>query len=799
VKEDSGFTIDPWMVREEHLDLGLLPQSESVFALANGHVGLRGNLDEGEPSGIPGTYLSGYHEQRPLPHAETAYGYPESSETMVNVTDGKLIRLAIDDEPLDVRLGILHHHERELDLRAGTLNRTLDWTSPAGKRVKVASRRMVSFMQRTIAAIEYTVEPVSDPVRVILQSELVANESSAASSLDPRAATALGSVLLPVERHSEDHVSVLTHRTRASELLITVGMQHAVSSSAPYDMDTQCHDDWIRTSIVCSLRPGQRLRVVKFLAYGWSSLRSRAALRDQVDAALLGASSSAWSGLLDEQRRYLDDYWAAADVEVEGDPALQQAVRFGLFHILQAGARSEGRGLPAKGLTGPGYDGHTFWDSEAFVLPVLTYTHPAAAADALRWRATTLELARDRARTLALAGATFPWRTIGGQESSGYWPAGTAAFHINADVAEAFDHYRRVTGDHTLEEKGGGLEVLVETARLWMALGRYDAEGGFHLDGMTGPDEYSALADDNVFTNLMAARNLQAAAEAVQRRPERCPGLGVTSSEVLSWQLAAAAMHLPYDEQLGIHQQAAGFTQHREWDFARHGDKYPLLLHAHYFDLYRSQVIKQADLVLAMHRCPDAFTEEEKAYNFDYYDRRTVRDSSLSASTQAVMAAEVGHLELAHDYAYEAATIDLRDLHQNTSDGLHIASLAGAWSALVSGFGGLRDHDGVLSFNPALPDGITRLRFGVTWRAMRLRVDIRTGVVTYTRDDDQPGVLNLRHAGEILEVPLGASVWRSLGARTALLPPPPPPLFRRPTRPSPDQGPELDPGLDEAS
>src|SRR5581483_8832064 len=392
----------------------------------------------------------------------------------------------------------------------------------------------------------------------------------------------------------------------------------------------------------------ESLTVVKLLAYGWSGHRSSDSVRTQVFGALTEARHSGWDELAAEQRAYLDDFWERADIEVEGDPELQQAVRFSLFHILQAAARGEQRAIAAKGLTGSGYDGHAFWDTETFVLYVLTYTAPRAAADALRWRHTTLDLARERARQLGLGGAAFPWRTIAGQECSGYWPAGTAAFHVNADIAGAVVRYQAAHDDEAFE-RDIGTELLVETARLWRSLGHHDAAGRFRIDGVTGPDEYSAVADNNVFTNLMAQRNLRAAADAVERYPHVASRLGVDDEEAAGWRDAAEAIVVPFDHDLGVHSQAEGFTQHARWDFeATAPEQYPLLLHFPYFDLYRKQVVKQADLVLAMHVRGDAFTDEEKAVNFAYYEALTVRDSSLSASTQAVLAAEIGHLELAY-------------------------------------------------------------------------------------------------------------------------------------------------------
>jgi alpha,alpha-trehalose phosphorylase len=566
---------------------------------------------------------------------------------------------------------------------------------------------------------------------------------------------------------------VLVHSTEASRLRMAAGMDHVVEG--PPGTDTgpaESGEDLGRVTITADVEPGQQLRVIKFLAYGWSSRRSTAALRDQVAAALAEARHTGWDGLLASQRGYLDDFWKRADVELEGDAELQQAVRFALFHTVQAGARGERRAIAAKGLTGPGYDGHTFWDTETFVLPILTYTLPEAARDALRWRHATLGLARERAKVLGLAGAVFPWRTIAGQECSSYWPAGTAAFHVGADIAYAVSRYQAAAEDDAFEREAG-LELLVETARLWRALGHQDDEGRFRIDGVTGPDEYSAIADNNVFTNLMAEHNLRSAADAVERHPDRASELGVDVEEVATWRDAAKAVFIPYDEKLSVHPQAEAFTQHQAWDFARTAEgRYPLFLHFPYFDLYRKQVVKQADLVLALHLRGDAFSDEAKGRDFAYYESLTVRDSSLSACTQAVVAAEVGHLELAYDYFGEAAMIDLDDLEHNTRDGLHIASLAGTWIVAVAGFGGMRDHGGSLSFAPRLPERLSRLAFGLCFRGRRLKVEVGSGQARYSLLEGAP--FEITHHGEAVDVAVEEPVTRTIPA---------PPTREVPTQP----------------
>ncbi|MBK5224837.1 MAG: glycoside hydrolase family 65 protein, partial [Acidimicrobiia bacterium] len=454
---------------------------------------------------------------------------------------------------------------------------------------------------------------------------------------------------------------------------------------------------------------------------------------------------------------------------------LQVAVRFSMFHCLQAAARAEQRAIPAKGLTGPGYEGHTFWDTEMFVLPVLSYTVPEAARDALHWRHDTLDLARDRAAVLGLKGAAFPWRTIRGQECSSYWPAGTAAFHINAAVADAVRRYVTATDDVDFES-GPGIELLVETARMWRSLGHHDTEGNFRIDGVTGPDEYSAVVDNNTFTNLMAARNLRCAADCVERYPDRAVELGVDDDTLSSWRAAAGAMVIPFDAELGVTAQAEGFTRYRKWDFAGTDPAdYPLLMNVPYYRLYSSQVAKQADLVMALYACGDGFTAEQKQRDFAYYEAITVRDSSLSAAIQAIVAVEVGHMDLAYEYFRETAFVDLRNRAGNTADGLHLASLAGSWMVAVNGFGGMRDQGDQLCFAPRLPAAMDRLTFRLGYRGRQLRVELRPDAAAYELRSGAP--LDIVEHGEIVTLTAGEPLVRPY-------PPfdPPPPVSPPPGR-----------------
>ena len=780
-----AFTVEPWCLREPRLELDDLAGAETVLTVANGSLGVRGTLDEGEPVGMTGTYLAGVHELRTMVYTETGNGDPESTETLVNTIDGTAVRLLVEGHPLDVRTGSLLHHERVLDFRAGTLSRELRWRSPGGRAVEVSSTRLVSLDQRGVLALRYTVRALERPAEVVLQSGLVANTQQPHLSSHPSADDLLQHPLEPQEHDADGRRLTLMHRTLRTGLLVGAAAHHDVHGAGEVDWHGEATPDHARFAVRAQLEPGQSVTLTKLVAYAWSGDRELPALRDELAGALTVARHEGFDGLLASQRAILDGFWECADVEVDGDAELQQAVRFALFQLLQNTARAEGRGIAGKGLTGTGYEGHAFWDTETFVLQVMTAVRPEVTRHALTWRHGTLQQARERARTLDLKGAAFPWRTITGPECSGYWPAGTAAFHVNADIADAVLRYVDATGDEEFAREAG-VEILVETARLWCALGHWGRDERFHVFGVTGPDEYSALGDDNTYTNLMLQRNLRGAARWARRYPDAAEPLEVTRDEIAGWEQAAEAVCIPYDDELGVHPQSTGFTLQPRWDFAGTPEEnYPLHSYYPYLQLYRKQVVKQADLVLALFLRGDAFTDEEKLRDFAYYEEITVRDSSLSACCQAILAAEVGLPHLAHEYIVESALADVRDAEHDSSDGLHVAALAGTWLALVCGFGGLRHHHsgpgyGGLSFRPVLPDELPRLRFRLLFRGRLLRVTVEPQEATYELLRGEP--LTVRHEDDDVQLTVGGPVTRPT------VPRPRPALPRQPGTRAPGRG-----------
>ncbi len=735
---------DPWRLIERRFNDRYLARTETLFTVANGHLGLRGNHEEGRPAYEHGTLIAGFHETWPISHAEEAFGLAKTGQTIVDVPDAKIITLYVDDEPLFLPTAHTIEYERALDFRSGMLVRRLIWETPSGKRVEVVSRRLASLRHRHLAAFDFQVRILNGDAPVVISSQLVNREDAGVPGghrqFDPRVRKLDGRVLDNVVHTADDQRLLLGYVTQRSGMSLACGVDHVMETDCGYQVVTEVDEDAGKVTYIVEASKGSPICLTKFACYHTSRNVPPGELIDRTDRVLRRAMATGFDHIAAGQREILDDFWRRSDVEVEGDAQVQQAVRWNLFQLFQAAARAEGSGVPAKGLSGHGYEGHYFWDIEIFVLPFLCYTEPRIARNLLRFRYSMLDKARERAAELNEAGALFPWRTITGEEASAYYQAGTAQYHLNADIAYALKRYVDVTGDNDVLAEFGA-ELLVETARMWAGLGFYDDGGRFHLFTVTGPDEYTTVVNDNAFTNLMARLNLNWAATVLQELRERdphqyrvlCSDVGLDDDEILGWRRAAEAMHVPYDEKRGVNPQDAQFLEREVWDFdATPADHYPLLLHYHPLVIYRHQVLKQADVVLAMFLLGNEFTFAQKRSNFDYYDPLTTSDSSLSPPVHSIIAAEIGDRERAMAHFRLALLMDLADVAENAGHGVHVASTGGTWMALVYGFGGLRDFDGAIDFDPVMPEGWTRLRFPLTIRGQRLLIDITPEHLTLT-------------------------------------------------------------------
>ena len=768
---------DPWRITEKQFYPELIGLAETIFCTSNGYIGMRGAFEEGNPSYQNFTIVNGFYETWPIIYGEEAFGFTKMGQTIVNVPDSKIIKLYVDDEPFYIPTATLLHFERFLDMRNGVVERNLIWEMFSGKQISIRSKRLVSMEHRHLAAISYEVTVLNDKAPVIISSEIIDHENYVeedeeqqvqGNGGDPRRASRLEHrVLEPCLNDVRDTSVILCHSTRNSKMTITSGIEHTLETNCDFSHTSRAADDRGKVVFMVDAQKGEPITLTKYMTYHTTRTapHTNEELRERARRSLKRAKKFGFSDLLEGQRKYLDKFWERSDVCVEMDSdertvSFQQAIRFSLFQMHQSSARVEGAGVPSKGLTGAGYDGHYFWDMEIYLMPFLTYTSPTIAENLLKFRYSMLDKAREYARRLNQKGAMFPWRTINGEEASAYYAAGTAQYHINADIVYALKKYVNVTGDHDFVSKYGA-EVLIETARLWSDLGFYSNSGEekFEIHGVTGPDEYNTVVNNNTYTNFMARENLRLAAATVEKLEEAEPELfkslahktNLRISEIEDWKKAAEHMYIPYDEELGIHPQDDHFLEKEKWDFENvPEDKYPILLHYHPLVIYRHKVVKQSDLVLAMFLLEKEFSQEEKRRNFDYYDPLTTGDSSLSACIQGIAAAKVGHMDKAMEYAENAVFMDLGDMGRNTVDGCHIASMGGTWMMFVFGFAGLANSRKKPEFIPNLPQEMLRLNFSISILGNLIEVDLNHSETRYTLKNGDG--IALRHAGVDFEI-----------------------------------------------
>jgi alpha,alpha-trehalose phosphorylase len=766
------YPADEWNVIEKGFHPEFLAQLETMLALGNGYLGMRGCPEEGGPNAENTTLINGFYETRPIVYPEDAYGFAKVGQTIIGVTDSKIIKLFVDDEPFWLPNANLLSYDRRLNMKSGTLDREILWGMPTGKQVLITSRRLVSFANRHVAAISYQVTLLNAAASLVISSEMAANEPrTVIDANDPRQTRFFaGRVLHPRASYAKDQRIVLCHATEKSRLTLACATDHLLETACPHAHKVAKAEDFGQVAITIEALPDSPIRLTKYMVYHTSQRASAEELCGRAEWTMDRMMTQGFQELLASQEQYMDDFWRRSDVRVKdireertkrSTVEIQQAIRFNLFHILQASARAEDAGVPAKGLTGQAYEGHYFWDSEIYLLPFLIYTSPRIAKNLLTFRYKMLPQARARARQLGHRGAMFPWRTISGEEASAYYAAGTAQYHINADIMYALRKYVQATGDEPFL-RDCGAEMLVETARLWLSLGFYSEakEGRFCINSVTGPDEYNTVVNNNAYTNLMARENLRYAAETVQSLQTKYPDsynalvqkTALEPSEVEAWVRAVESMYVPYDEKLQIIPQDDSFLDREPWDFQNTpSDRYPLLLFYHPLNIYRKQVIKQADVVLAMFLLGNAFSAEAKKRNFEFYDPLTTGDSSLSSCVEAIIAAEVGDIDKAIRYGMAALLMDLADVGGNVKDGCHIASMGGTWMMLTYGLGGMRDNDGTLSFWPRrAPEDNAILRFPVTYRGQMLEVEIGIDKVEYALREGE--CLVIRHETEEIQL-----------------------------------------------
>ena len=709
------------------LDNYTLLNEETLFSTANGYVGMRANFEEGYKNGYKtniGTYINGFYDDVPICYGEVCSGFPRTAQKMVNVHNAQGILIKIDGDIFNVFEGNLKSMERKLDIQNGFAVRKVEWVSPKGHAFRFNFKRMASFVKKELLIIDLEIESINYEGIVEISSKIEGSADNRSNEDDPRAGAG-GNILLNITSSSFSGVShMMTSETLNSGL--------SVATACSYNEAMEFYQGDVCSDAICTkhIKKGEIARITKYIGFA-DSLRHDDIEREAVKTAE-EASAKGADYYFAEQKKYLNNFWKYAYISINGDSSVEYALNYSVYQLLSSAGGDRFSQIGAKGLSGDGYDGHYFWDTEIYMVPFFTLTMPDAAKTLLKFRYNVLEASRKRAyETGHKKGAKIPWRTISGSECSSYFPAGSAQYHINADVAYAYIQYYLFTGDIEMI-RDFGYEVVFETARIWLEVGNYNDKGEFCISTVTGPDEYTALIDNNYYTNSMAKYHLEWALKLGTELKDYdiaaydilIKKLCITKDEADSMKTAAENIRLPYDEKLKVHMQDDSFMMKPEWDFeAVPKDNYPLLLYYHPMHIYRHKVLKQADTILSYVLLDNVKTEiMENSY--DYYKKRTTHDSSLSPCVHSMMAARIGRAKEAYDFFMSTIRLDLDDINKNTKDGLHIANAGGAYMSIVYGFAGLRIKCTGLHLRPIKPKNWKGYSFRLNYRGQAVMVEI---------------------------------------------------------------------------
>ncbi|MCP3965270.1 MAG: glycoside hydrolase family 65 protein [Lentisphaerae bacterium] len=712
--------------------------SETLYHTANGYIGVRGCFEEGVPSGVKsirGTYINAFYDTEKLHYEERYTGFPDYSQCMLKVVDAQSIKLFIDDEEFSMFEGELVSYKRILDAENGMVERVVQWKSPAGKEIELTVKRMVSFSQKEAFLTSYHVKCLNFKGLLKIVSSITSQVSNMSAEHDPRLGTSGGNRLLVKKISQSGNISSLECQTRNSGLTSICSMSNKLdTASESIVTDT---DNSISETFELHVEAGSSVTLEKFVTYT-DSVRYEDPFKDNISINQ-SIQSAGFKKMVALQKQYLDEFWNHSDITIKGNDDIQNGIRYNMYQLLQSASNDMYSNIAAKGLSGEGYEGHYFWDTETYIYPFFLFTNPDLARNLLMFRYNTLNGARRRAREMAHPkGALFPWRTINGDECSAYFPSGTAQYHINTDVAHAVTQYWQVTNDHEFMADYGA-EMLFEAARVMYDIGLYRRDGKFVINEVTGPDEYTACVNNNYYTNLSTKHLFEHCGNVLKLLKDLYPKalkklaakIDLDDDEVPGFQKAASAMYLPFDEELQVHPQDDAFLDRKVWDIANTPkDKFPLLLHYHPLHIYRHQVCKQPDTVLAHFLFENNTPLDIVQNDYYYYEKITTHDSSLSTCIFSIMASRIGDEKRAYNYFTQTARLDLDNIQGNTDHGIHTAAMGGMWMAVVFGFAGMRIVNGELTFRPNIPSEWKQIDFNITFRRRQLRISASKTAIT---------------------------------------------------------------------
>jgi kojibiose phosphorylase len=715
-----------WHVVERGWDRDRQAVFETLFTLGNGYLASRGVLEELPAGSAPGTYFAGLYDKTGAQVTE-----------LINAPNPISLRIAIGGEKLDVAAMDVLHHERILDMRNGLLVRRTRYATAAKRRLDYQSLRFFSRHQKHLAVMQVAVTPLDQAAHLTI-------ESSVDGSVTNR-----GLVTEGEKRHfhianflKKGSINYICNKTLEKEILVAYASQLTTAIQKRRGGRAVS-----RRRLELQVAKGDTLFLTKYFAFFTSRDVPPSRIKSRTIGALERGVKKGVGRLLKEHCRAWGKTWKAADIEIDGDHDAERALRFNMYHLLVAANGADPRvSVGAKGLSGEGYRGHVFWDTEIFVLPFFIYTKPRTARSLLLYRFHGLDAARAKARENGFRGAMFPWESADtGEDVTPTWHKDFDGHvikittmhrehHITADVAYGVHHYYRATDDVEFM-LDCGLEMLLESARFWASRVTHNKRlRRYEIHHVIGPDEFHEDVNNNAFTNAMARWNLQVARTAYHSLRRKQPArvarvarqVAIERGELESWRQIADKMWIPSSTDGGILESFEGY-------FSRKKLPRPAL-NGHYLPHFpkrlplskigTTQFIKQADVLMLLHLLPELCDDEVKRRNFHYYEPRTLHKSSLSPAIHAALAAELGKEELAYRYFQTAVYTDLKDTYGNTRDGVHAAAMGGSWQVAILGFGGVRIQGGLLTFNPHLPPDWREMRFSVVWRGLRVEVSV---------------------------------------------------------------------------
>lgn len=716
------FAIDPWTLKTDTLDRKNILLLESLTSIGNGYMGMRGNFEEGYTGQHhQGTYIAGVWFPDKTRVGWWKNGYPPYFGKVINAVNFAAIGVTVNGEQIDLGNIEPEDFSVELDMRNGLLTRRYTAHVPGGC-VQLTFRRFFSIVERRLAHFQVQVKVLSGVAEVEISSALDGDVCNKDSNYEE--------TFWDVTSRNAD-TGFLQMRTKDNpfgtpRFTVSAAMQNRVSVPAERKSGEMEQSVWEQLSF--SLQAGETATVEKTVAV-ITDRDTEVAEHERVALTLLQtAKKKSFDGHLEAQRLAWRERWSKADVTIRGDDEAQQGIRFNMFQLFATYYGEDERlNIGPKGFTGEKYGGATYWDTEAYILPMyLSVAEPAVNEKLLKYRHNQLDGAKHNARQQGLPGALYPMVTFTGVECHNEWEITFEEIHRNGAMAYAIYNYTNYTGNERYLREYG-IDVLVELSRFWAGRVHYaQSKGLYMLHGVTGPNEYENNVNNNWYTNYLCQWTLGYTLESLKKvSADKLAQLGVTDEETRNWREIRGKMYLPEDKERGIFVQHDTFLDKdlQTVDAIPAGER-PINQHWSWDKILRSCYIKQADVLQGMYFFGDHFTKEQKVRNFDFYEPMTVHESSLSASIHAIIAAEIGRQDKAMALYLRTARLDLDNYNNDTEDGLHITSMSGSWLAIVQGFAGMRSAGGKLSFAPFCPENWEGYSFTILYRGRRLQVEV---------------------------------------------------------------------------